>query len=219
MPVAAWLCEETIKSIPAPPGAHSDSISLWLSRAPSPPSSIESSRERSWKHFKQIPYNMSSRGLSPSKRRRHEGSGPATWATEDVENTPRQRTNIAIEPPSPPSYATNHTSRSSTSQRSGSPKKRQPLRKMANLSLLPNPVMMRSINDTTTAPPNELEVVILQLKRIGRGLGVISRSEKVCSPVVVMLNMLKDPALVGCNSVDVFGQVVSPDTYRRVRIR
>ena len=219
MPLAAWLCEETIKSIPAPPGADSDSISVWLSRATSPPSSIESSRERSRKHFKQIPYKMYSRGLSPSKRRRHEGSGPATWATEDVENTPRQRTNIAIEPSSPPSYASNHTSHSSTSCRSGSMKKKQPLRKMANLSLLPNPVMMRSINDTTTAPPNELEVVILQLKRIGRGLGVISRSEKVCSPVVVMLNMLKDPALVGCNSVDVFEQVVSSDTYRRVRIR
>jgi hypothetical protein len=180
MPLATWLCEKTVQSLPLSLDAGHDSVSSWLSHAPSPPLSAACSGKRKRSNIKQNTNDMSTRNSSPSKRRRCEQMGHSSSATEDIENTPRAKSNTAIEPPSPSSFtASSATTRSSHSRRSTSPRKKKPLRKMANLSLLPNPVMMKSIDDVTVTPPSELEDIALQLRRIGRGLGVISRSEKV----------------------------------------
>jgi hypothetical protein len=205
MPLASWLCEEAIRSLPSSEGTHHNSICSWLSHAPSPPPSFKTSRKRSRLCSEQVSNEMSSRDSSPSKRLRLAEPAHSSCATEDVENTPRARSNIAIEPPSPSSFTSSHTTQSSLSRRSRSPKKKQPLRKMANLSLLPNPVLMRSIDDATAVPPNELEDIVLSLKRIGRGLEIIPRSAKVGQSVGVLLAILTNPVEVGCDSAHVPG--------------
>lgn len=176
MPLATWLCEQSIQSLPISFDARHDCISSWLSHAPSPPLSATYSGKRKRSHIKQGINVVSARNSSPSKRRRSKEHSSS--ATEDVENTPRAKSKIAIEPP-PPSTFTTSSAPSSHSHRSTSPRKKQALRKMAKLSLLPNPVIMKSIDDATATPPDELVDIALRLRRIGRGLGVISRSERV----------------------------------------
>ncbi|KAI2481043.1 hypothetical protein Ptr902_08069 [Pyrenophora tritici-repentis] len=179
MPIAPWLCEETIRQHSSSLDAYHDPVSFWVSQAPSPPPSIASHGKRKRSHSKHIATDMYSRDPSPTKRRRLEETKNASCTTEDVEKTPRAKSNVAVGPPSPSCFTSSgSTTHSSQSLRSRSPRKKQPLRKMANLSLLPNPVVMKSIDDATATPPNELEEIVVQLRRIGRGLGVISRSEK-----------------------------------------
>ncbi|EDU47322.1 conserved hypothetical protein [Pyrenophora tritici-repentis Pt-1C-BFP] len=96
MPIAPWLCEETIRLHSSSLNAHHDPVLFWVSQAPSPPPSIASHGKLKRSYSKHI-------------------------AT----------------------------------------------------------VVMKSIDDATATPPNELEEIVVQLRRIGRGLGVISRSEKI----------------------------------------
>ncbi|PVH91466.1 hypothetical protein DM02DRAFT_704751 [Periconia macrospinosa] len=179
MSSATKLSKETIQSLTSSLYGHHDVVSSWLSQAPSPPPSLHSHGTLKRTHSGQIANEMSTRELSPSKRRRLGETDQSIYAIEDVENTPRAKPSAAVEPRSPSSF----TSLSSRSHRSSSPKKKQPVRKMANLSLLPNPVIMRSIDDVAAALPDELEDIVIQLRRIGRGLGVIPRSERdaICS--------------------------------------
>jgi len=179
MPIAAWLDEESLRLTAPSTNACPENISSWLLHAPSPPSSVKRGSKRSRHSIEHLNDSMSSRDSSPSKRRRVEELGRTACAIEDIEDTPRAKSNSAIELPSPSSFTSSHTSHSSLSRRSRSPKKKAALRKMANLSLLPNPVVMRSIDDATAALPHEVETVVLRLKRIGRGLGIISHSAKV----------------------------------------
>lgn len=162
MPIAAWLCEETIQLLSPSLDAHHDPVFSWIPHAPSPPLSIASCRKRKKSYSKHIANEMSSRDPSPPKRRRLEGTEYASCATDDVENTPGAKSNVAIEPPSPSSFtSSSRTTYSSHSRRSRSPKKIQPLRNMVYLSLLLNPVVMKSIDDDTATPPNELEEIVL----------------------------------------------------------
>jgi hypothetical protein len=179
MPIAAWLDAETLRSFAGNSHASAPPISSWLSPAYSPPSSIKAGKKRGRRHTSQTSDIMPNRDFSPSKRPRLDSADPTPCTTEDVENTPRASSNIAIAPPSPSSFASSQTSPSSISRRSRSPRKKQPLRKMANLSLLPNPVVMRSFDDAAAAPSTELEAIVLRLKLIGRGIGIIPRSAKV----------------------------------------
>jgi hypothetical protein len=215
--LAAWLCEETIQLLSPSLDDHHDPVFSWISHAPSPPPSIASCGKRKRPYSKHIANEMSSRDPSPRKRRRLEATEYPSCATKDVENTPRAKSNVAIKPPSPSSFtSSSRTTHSSHSRRSRSPKRKHPLRRMANLSLLPNPVVMKSIDDATATPPNELEEIVLQLRRIGRGLGVISRSEKVGQYVFFLHAKLTG---VGCSSFHVLEQIVSPDIHRRPRLR
>ena len=202
MPVAAWLCKETIQVLLPPANASHDLVSSWLLCPPSPPPSTGSNK-RKRSNSERIANKMSTGDLSPSKRRRHGEAEHSSCATQDVENTPRAKSNTAMEPPSPSSFTTSsRTTLSSHSRRSNSPKKKQPVRKMANLSLLPNPVVMKSIDDPTVTLPDELESMVLRLRRIGRGLGVIPKSEKVSRNRSIFFPKLID---TGCNRFNVLG--------------
>lgn len=214
MPVAEWLSDEALRLLSRSSDAHFDPVSSWNPHAPSPPLS-HTIRKRS--NSKRIATEMSGREPSPPKRRRLEDNEHASYAIEDTENTPKAKSHGAIEPPSPPSLTpSNRTTHSSRSHRSRSPKKKQTLRKMANLSLLPNPVVMKSIDDVTATPPEELEEIAQQLKSIGRGIRVISESEKVDQRVFFLHAKLTD---VACSGFQVLGQIFPPDTQRRARIR
>lgn len=151
VPLAAWLCEDTIQSLPSS-NARQDSVPSWLSHAPLTLS--DGKRKRSYGNTS----DMTTRDSSLSKHRRCEVAEHLLAATEDVENTPRAKPNPAFEPPSPSSFtSSSRKTHSSHSRRSSSLKKKQAVRRMASLSLLPNPVVLKSINDTTTNPPRELE--------------------------------------------------------------
>lgn len=164
MPIGTWISEKTLQSLSSSSVTNRDSISYWLSHTPSPPLSTACSGKRKRSHSIN---DMSTRNSSPSKRRRGEQADYGSSAAEEVESTSRVNSSTPSEPPS------------TQSGRSKSQRKKQTLRKMAQLSLLPNPVMMKSIDDAAATPPIELEDMALKLGRIGRGLGVISRSEKV----------------------------------------
>lgn len=179
MPIAAWLDEETLRLFAGNSDACPLSVSSWLSPASSPPSSVKAVIKRKRHHTSQTSDIMPDRDASPSKRPRFDKADSTACDIEDVENTPRATSNIVIRPLSPSSFASSQTSHSSLSRHSRSPRKKQTLRKMANLSLLPHPVVMRSFDDAAAAPPSELEAIVSRLKLIGRGIGIIPRSAKV----------------------------------------
>jgi hypothetical protein len=224
MPVAAWLNEEILQSIAPSYHDRSDTISYWLSHTPSPPPlPLKPDRKRIRDDdIPDAPNSMSSRDSFPSKRRRIEDLAPAACPirdgddNDDIQDTPRAKSNVTIPPPSPSSFNSSHTSRSSVYYGMRSPKKKQAIRKMADLSLLPHPVLMRSFEDGTRAPPDELDAVCKRLRRISRGMHIIGRSEKVSRPVTPLLAMLTGLAGIGCDRFDFLGQVDFSDSRRRV---
>jgi hypothetical protein len=188
MSTAARLNAEALRSIASDSDTYSDHVSSWLAiHAPSPPSSTRLSRKRY-----------------------HRDTEPAM---EEVEDTPRPKSRGIQRPSSPSSLVSGYTSQSPCSTRSG--QKRRKVHKVTDLALLPEPVVIKSFDDVTAAPPDELEDMILRLREINRGIGIIPRSEKVSYSVTALLAALTGLRVIGCNHFDVLRPTVSSDTQER----